>query len=674
MDIDLLRNRNMNSPLGPFDGEVAAMVQLGAETYFVTTNTDYIPAVPSLQLPHKLYLRSDMRYGTDDPTLWPQQFTECYCHFAAIAKKGVRRDLTSMPRTQISSSGLIALLNPVEDLITQVKDLDSTSTSSPLFGPLLQTIRIWSEQLRTLPTTYDRMVFMITLFQRAVLELDALYHYTAVYKPRMENNLTSPPEEVDIPPGVGAFTASPVVAQQMWAARLPFWFLRPSYVFDAENILAVVPIKQPMEIHSQATGDGVPRVLYSGNSTAEKIAAIHRQHLQTAWYRDPFEIPDNSSSVAPLTSTMKPSTAVASSSRSETTPSAVAFHSSSSSASNVIHTTPSAGSSSLSVSQPKAQDRRYKPYPPKSAKKAPKSKSASTGPTQTARDKFILLSIPEMPLPIAAWAEALAQVDQSVLPFTSDPADRQYVLPEPALLVNSTPERRRKFLHHWNLLSDGFFYMLSNPGYTQLLSAQEWRDILEGLLKERGNPNSKTGRRSGKLQDCIQPALDVSGVSSVEGFPIPLDSLPHFTLAQTREIVWKVAEINFRFELCSLDKRASGKDRREEVLNCVAGHVMLQVPLEMSKRGLAAMELDERVHYVLRLTKLMMDWTTRSPRPTIINSSTAHLYQSPADMQALEKAVCRYYTQSFWEYYGRAAVIPLRLDHELTTEDVEMEI
>ncbi|KAJ7110836.1 hypothetical protein C8R43DRAFT_1139270 [Mycena crocata] len=100
---------------------------------------------------------------------------------------------------------------------------------------------------------------------------------------------------------------------------------------------------------------------------------------------------------------------------------------------------------------------------------------------------------------------------------------------------------------------------------------------------------------------------------------------------------------------------------------------MLQVPLEMSKRGLAAMELDERVRYVLRLTKLMMDWTTRSRRPAIINSSAAQLYQSPADMQALEKAVCRYYTQSFWEYYGRAAVIPLRLDHELTAEDVEME-
>jgi hypothetical protein len=66
-----------------------------------------------------------------------------------------------------------------------------------------------------------------------------------------------------------------------------------------------------------------------------------------------------------------------------------------------------------------------------------------------------------MPPSIIAWADALAQVDRSVPPFTSDPADKRYVVPEPALFVNSNPEWRRRFLHHWNLLADGFLYMLS---------------------------------------------------------------------------------------------------------------------------------------------------------------------------------------------------------------------
>ncbi|KAJ7895875.1 hypothetical protein B0H14DRAFT_2558348 [Mycena olivaceomarginata] len=83
--VDLLRNRNFLKPLGPFDGKVAAFAQL-----------DYVPAIPSLETPHSVYLRSDMRYRTDDPTLWPPQFTDHYCHLAVIAKKGTRLDLAAM--------------------------------------------------------------------------------------------------------------------------------------------------------------------------------------------------------------------------------------------------------------------------------------------------------------------------------------------------------------------------------------------------------------------------------------------------------------------------------------------------------------------------------------------------------------------------------------------------
>ncbi|KAJ6596525.1 hypothetical protein B0H10DRAFT_2232452 [Mycena sp. CBHHK59/15] len=67
MALDLLQNRDLKSPLGPFDGQVAAFAELGAEHYFVTTNMDYVPTLPSLQLPHALFLLADMRYGTDDP-------------------------------------------------------------------------------------------------------------------------------------------------------------------------------------------------------------------------------------------------------------------------------------------------------------------------------------------------------------------------------------------------------------------------------------------------------------------------------------------------------------------------------------------------------------------------------------------------------------------------------
>ncbi|KAJ7141190.1 hypothetical protein C8R44DRAFT_866832 [Mycena epipterygia] len=437
---------------------------------------------------------------------------------------------------------------------------------------------------------------------------------------------------------VGAFTTVPAVAQQLWSACLPFWLLQPTFVFDLENILAVVPLQQPNFVVADTPGAAAPSVLYSGNETLDKIATIHCAAIETPWYRDPFET--NTSPAPPAHTPPAPQS-----------PAIIPIASS------------PVASSSHGVARAKKQPLRLlraKPYP---------EKAPAKGPPKIQRDKFTAVTLEEMAPSIIAWADALAQVDQSIPPFTSDPVDRQYVLPEPALFVNTASERRCKFLHHWNLLSDGFIYRLSQPGHGQPLSTQEWRDILEGLITKRGNPNSKTYRRSEKIEERIRPALEVSNMSSVEGLPVPLESLPEFTIEEIRENIWLVAEINFRFEFCSLDRRASKMDRLEDVKACFAGHTLLGVPLEMSKHGWASTVVEERHHYVGRTATLMLDWRTQTRCPTIIGD-IAHCSQwSLSDMQHLENAVCRYYTQAFWEYFGRAAVVPLRLDHELTKED-----
>ncbi|KAJ7328297.1 hypothetical protein DFH08DRAFT_967443 [Mycena albidolilacea] len=291
---------------------------------------------------------------------------------------------------------------------------------------------------------------------------------------------------------------------------------------------------------------------------------------------------------------------------------------------------------------------------------------------KTERDKFVALAVVDMPPSIISMADALAKVDRSVVPYTSHGADRCYVFPEPALLVNTTPDRRRKFLHHWNLVRDGFLYVLTQH-QPQLLSSQEWRDILEGLVTERGPARSRTHRRSSKLEDLIRPALQASNVASIEGLPVSLDRLPHFTVEETCEIVWLVAETGFHFEFCALDRRASGKDRLDEVRACFAGHMLVGAPLHLSKQGWAAPALEERHRYVGQTAFLMLDWKTKSARPDIINRvKDLHFRWSLSDMQLLKTAVCRHYTQAFWEYFGHAAVLPMRLDHELEKEDGEI--
>ncbi|KAJ7863690.1 hypothetical protein B0H13DRAFT_1899462 [Mycena leptocephala] len=647
--VDLLRNRALDRPLGPFDGNVGAFAELGTQHYFITTNTDYVPTLPSIETPHTVYLRTDMRYGTDDPTsglsnglttikgarpelkiMWwdpsPADFV-----IGSTVTRGLRR---------LDHKKFQEILPPINNLVQQCAELRRQS-SSPillLFGELTQHILTLVEQLETLPTTFTKMLFALTLLQRAFLELDALYLYMTVYKKRMNDYyLAGEHRETGLAHVVGAFTTMPAIAQWLWAVHVPVWFLRPVEVFDRENILKVVALQAPQFDlpDPNAHGIGAPPVLYSGNSTVEKIAAIQRAAVHMPWYRDPFE-----------TSVIR-----ARSPSPDPTAAATATVASTSHSVPPLSIPPSTGSGAAPRNHQHQQ--RFKPYSAKTP--------AKKGPAKIERDKFTAVSAPEMPPSIISMAEALAAVNRSVIPYTSSDADKRYVLPEPALFVTATPERRRKFLHHWNLLADGFIYMSTQQ--PNLLRPQ-WRD--------RGVSGTKRHTRSVNLQDCIRPVLEASGFSSVEGFPVPVEFLPEFTLTQIREIIWQVVEMSFRFEFCSLDKRASKRERLSKVKDCFAGHMLVGVPLEMSCHGWAAPTLEERHRYVARTATLMLDWTTKSSRPDIIRRVADRRQWSQPDMQALETAVCRYYTQAFWEYFGRAAVVPLRLDPDLEKEEGEL--
>ncbi|KAF8197338.1 hypothetical protein K438DRAFT_1760116 [Mycena galopus ATCC 62051] len=674
---ELLKNRDPGSLLGPFDAKVAAVALVGGEHYLITTNTDYIPAVPSVEVPHRLFVRSDMRYGTDDPTLWPQEWTRAYCHMPAIAKKGSRPDLDIMWWNPSPSSFIVAstitrslgrlhprhisdLLVPINDLICQCKLLRAPSTSavsiSPLFGQLINHILVWVEQLQGLPTTYHKMAFAVTSLQRAFLELDALYHYMTKYKPHIDDYMHPLPANTPVAQCIGAFTVSPTTAQQLWAARLPFWFMRPTHAFDAANILAVVPLTEPIFLVPVVEGEDAPPVLYSGNKTEDKIAAIARAAVRTAWYHDPFDTArPHSRSPSPSPNPRQPP--ASSSSSYPASSSSSHLNTTSRSDHRQPHFTPS-----HSLPDPSNTN--------KSTKRA--AKKPAQNPPKAARDKFCAVEAPEMPPSIPSWADALRDVDQSIPPFSSDATDKRYVLPEPALFVGpETPERRRMYLHHWNMVSDGIYFMM-DQGAPQLLSGQEWRDVLCSLVTQRGQPNSRTHRRSRALEDRIRPALQVSNVSRIEGLPVPLDQVPYISDKKFREAVWRVAEASFHLEFCSLDRRASRKIRHEQVKDCFAGHMLLGTPLEMSKCGWGAAEITDRRSCIERTATLMLDWTTQSARPKIIDLVAHPTSRSSSDMLALEQAVCRYYTQAFWEYFGRAAVVPLRLDHELEDEEGEL--
>ena len=62
----------------------------------------------------------------------------------------------------------------------------------------------------------------------------------------------------------------------------------------------------------------------------------------------------------------------------------------------------------------------------------------------------------------------------------------------------------------------------------------------------------------------------------------------------------------------------------------------------------------------------MRDWDGLKPTPLLLPDQVSHTY-TEADVQELEDHVARFYTQTFYRLFGRAAVVPMRLPSSSST-------
>ncbi|KAK6974844.1 hypothetical protein R3P38DRAFT_3335456 [Favolaschia claudopus] len=634
--MDLLKNKERGGPLGPFDGVVGAIVKIGAESYYITTHSDYIPTPPTSK---DVYLRSNMRFGIDDPTLWPQYFSPTFPHLAAIPRREERPDLELMwwkPSRKDFTEGtaitrslgklvpwmVSKFIDKVDEIKLRYQECVKTLVNPPaILGEVAANLVFALERLQSLPTTFDKLRFCIASLQLNFLELESIIAFMTIYQPRLKT-LTSDPSP-SIAPCVGAFTFRPDVAQQLHTAGLPFWLLRPFHTFADEKILKTVSVVEPPYALIEPCAAGQQPV-YSGTSVDAKIRAMGSIARQMAWYRDPFaETPSDAAGQAREVAT-----------------SAV---------------TSADSSQSTSVSGPERTASRSRPTPytrPSNPNKQQPTDGA--GQNGGGRNKFSPLEAEDMPSYLTPWTAALELVNPAGFSRAA-PEDKYYVFPEPALLASSQSlSRRNKFLHHWLLLKDAFTFIASEGPLC--LSSQEWRNVLEGTVERDETRRNKRTKNSRPLQQIIAPVLSALQIEGLQNFPAPLEAIPQYTTTVAKQVIWQIAEVNFRCELLSLDRRASGLRRQDFV---------------QIKKGLASDSLVERHRYHRRLARLMRDWkNVRAARPQWIDRFAAcerdGIGLTDPQMVELEWAVTRYYTLSFFELY----VLPMRLDHDF----VEMPI
>jgi hypothetical protein len=304
--------------------------------------------------------------------------------------------------------------------------------------------------------------------------------------------------------------------------------------------------------------------------------------------------------------------------------------------------------------------------------------------TQVAgRNKYLPLSSPLSPFSIPAWSAGLQAVDQSpsllVETFKTSRHFGHYAFPDPGLFVSpSKDEKKARFIESWLRTREAWLMRVANE--TSLaMSGQNWRDLLATDLSAiQEKSDTKAAKRRQQILAMLTPKSDLFPdvkTRSTAGEPViwqgskyPPGMLPADHIV--REILWELYQLNFAYELLSLDCRACSNldtsddsqlmQRQAMVSDCFPVDPFLSRSLPDRNCGLAADGIEERLPFILSLVRVMQSW--KGDKPPIFNLATLSYQEIPGSQATeFEEAAAKYYCQQFFNYFGRAALVTHRL-------------
>ena len=237
--------------------------------------------------------------------------------------------------------------------------------------------------------------------------------------------------------------------------------------------------------------------------------------------------------------------------------------------------------------------------------------------------------------------------------------DRKYVFPEPGIFLGANAVRWAKYLVTWQAIEPACIHRLLSSTAPPL-SNQEWRDILIGSLEFKSS-DSACAKAQEHARHLFGSAIDDLCLNITDPAtppPPPIDDL------EAQAILWRLSELNFRFELLALHKRAgsAGCDEVEceqAVRNALDLTSLQAVDMDMSNKGFRSSHWRSRLPSLLQLATLMRAWSGDKPLPLLEDKPFGEYTE--LDAGVLEDAVARFYTDTFFILFGHAAVIPTHL-------------
>jgi hypothetical protein len=294
-------------PLGPFDGRVAAIHPLSDDWYISSPNSDYIPMPPGPRC--NVYTRYDGRFGPDDHTQWPQPFSQRFPHLCCIPKQMdgsehsvIWQDPPRQDFIEIRRNGeeiglgmwLESWLKPLStstrwllDEVARRQTKNKALETHPDVNPLAVNLERASSRLRVVPMSERGALIGFRLVQRLWLELHGLIEYIDRYLPSMDGQ--SPPAEkpADV---IGCFVHNAYHAERLFAAGIPYWFIRETRTLEKENILSIDIVVPADNLLIVADHPGYAPRIYQGDSNNNRYLAICNYSLKYLHYANPFSI------------------------------------------------------------------------------------------------------------------------------------------------------------------------------------------------------------------------------------------------------------------------------------------------------------------------------------------------------------------------------------------------
>ncbi|TFK58825.1 hypothetical protein BDN72DRAFT_677801 [Pluteus cervinus] len=550
--------------------------------------------------------------------------------------------------------GLEDVIPPLQERIVKYKAKNIKSLEA--LDPTNQAMMHALTRLKYVATTFEEMLIGLRDVQRCWLEISALLDYMEEFRPRMDGKTD------DLPPStaktIGAFIHTHREAQDFYRAGLPFWFLHPRSKVVAQelNILSLIDLLRPEEVLDTTDMPRAREIFVGPANDERKREKILRAARGLLSYDDPFASPkihQSPNQSQPSSSALPPSLPVP---ISNPAPGNIPPPH----AAGQGPPTPSSSRRSSSNSSSNTS-RRSQPYDIVNRGKSQANEQPKND-FVVQRDRFMPVKHNFYPTPIFSWQKALQTVDSDtkllVHHSKRNRDDSKYMFPDPCMFISTSPTRQAKYFAVWAAIRDACVYhVIANPTGVLPVSSQLWRDLLAMVNNFRRE----------HLQGMFQSTFEHLGMKFDALVDLPPASLDNVVSLQ--QTLWDLHELNFHYEVIALDRRAcrpdivDGDDHRSRLLACfnvdpsTSPNPFAIVPSN-GHIGLAAARPQDRLPLLLAFRNLFRDWECSLP-PTVMQEPPTT--QSRAEnIISWEGTLARFYCQTFFNYFGRAPVIPYR--------------